>query len=565
MIKKGYIADGLSFLTDAHKLTKGQHHCGNCHSGADELHGQCPRSDVCIRNLGTGKTTTYLGVSVSEVPPAVRQHVKLPSNIGLMVESIEPDSPAAKADLHAYDILEKLDRQLLVNQDQFSVLIKMHRPDDELSVELIRANERKSLSVKLGQRVVEGIEGPLATTGERTLMQLAQERAIHLYSRDLTVHAEHDLRASLVTYLGVNTSPPSEALAEQLKLPKGLGLVIDSVEGDSPAAAAGLRPCDVLEKLDDQLLANSEQLTVLIRNHRAGDEVEITLIREGELSHVRAKLAQHQLGDAALVRATALAQVDLVNDDFRIETVEVTNDKLSKAVDLSVAGSDVKDEDFVRRIYLDLTGTPPVEEEVADFAADTARNKRQRLVERLLNRSDVIGKLSGNAVLQWSDNEHSLVLSTAETGQKHLLARDKNGTVVFDGRVDTDDQRNQLDPRLAAKLELMLRGLPAARSLEVPADAAAALEKTLPRFQADSATLDQLLDRLRRDTGVNIVVDRKALTAAGVKPDEPLSLDLHDVRARTVLKTVLALVGGAKTRLIYEVDDGVVLITTPAR
>jgi hypothetical protein len=578
MVKKGYIAE--SGLDDVHRQKKGQY-CANCHQAASDLHGQCTRTEGCLRNAGDQKKVTYLGVSVGAVPQSVRQHVKLPRDVGLMIEGVDPDSPAANAELRTYDILERLDRQILVNQEQFSVLIKTYRPGQEVSLELIRTNEPKTLSVKLGERVVDG-----SSADQPALLDAYQ---IDLAARDLrldenrlarvrhdqlaelvALEAKSDQRApELVTYLGVNTSPPPDVLAQQLALPRGIYLVVDSVEADSPAAASGLRRFDVLQKLDDQLLVNSEQLTVLIRNRRLGDEVELTLIREGRPIKVHTTLGEHQVGEANVGQGAVVFDYGDYGSDGGLYVsyhndghFELVNDKLSKAVDLSVTGGDVKDEDFLRRIYLDLTGTPPAEKEVAEFTADAGPNKRQRLVERLLSRSDVIGKLSGNAVLQWSDNDHSLVLSTNESGEKRLLARDKNGAVVFDGSVNTDDQRQQLDARLVPKLELMLRGLSTAPQLEAPADAAAALERTLPRFQADEVTLNELLDRLRRETGANIVVDRKALVAAGVNLDEPLSLDLHDVRARTVLKTLLALAGGPKARLTHEIDDGVVLITT---
>jgi hypothetical protein len=164
-------------------------------------------------------------------------------------------------------------------------------------------------------------------------------------------------------------------------------------------------------------------------------------------------------------------------------------------------------------------------------------------------------------VLQWSDDEHSLTLTTTETDQKQFLAKDKQGNVVFEGPVNSIDERRQLDRRLAAKLDLMLKGLGTVSAVDSPADGAATLERVLRRFQADGKTFEQLLELLRRETGANIVVDRKALVAAGVKMDEPLSLDLHDVRARSVLTTLLSLAGGG-VRLKHEVDDGVVLITT---
>ncbi len=57
-----------------------------------------------------------------------------------------------------------------------------------------------------------------------------------------------------------------------------------NVVPDSPAAAT-LKKNDVLTKLDDQLLIEQRQLSVLIRNHKDGDEVTLTYIRGGKESH----------------------------------------------------------------------------------------------------------------------------------------------------------------------------------------------------------------------------------------------------------------------------------------
>src|SRR5713101_7433958 len=42
------------------------------------------------------------------------------------------------------------------------------------------------------------------------------------------------------------------------------------------------------------------------------------------------------------------------------------------------------DEQFIRRVTLDLTGQLPLPADVAEFAADTATNKRAKLIDKLL-------------------------------------------------------------------------------------------------------------------------------------------------------------------------------------
>ena len=96
-------------------------------------------------------------------------------------------------------------------------------------------------------------------------------------------------------FLGVAVANVSPELREQLKLQRGVGLVVNHVEAGSPAEAAGVKRFDVLERLDDQILIEARQLSVLIRLRRAGDEVKLTLIRQAEPVTVTAKLAEKDM------------------------------------------------------------------------------------------------------------------------------------------------------------------------------------------------------------------------------------------------------------------------------
>lgn len=194
------------------------------------------------------------------------------------------------------------------------------------------------------------------------------------------------------TYLGVVTSAASEALAEQLKLPKGTGLVVDFVDGQSPAAA-GLRKNDVLVRLDDQVLVNPEQLAVLVKMRKPKAKVSLTLLREAKEQKVTVELG---------------------------ETPEAARNAL---------------------LPPQVPGAPA--------AAQAAMARHMANVVRLGQ-----GGRAASSTSAYSDGEHTLTLTTAD-GQKHLMVKDRAGNMVFNGAVNTPAQRKEVPPDVLKKLETM--------------------------------------------------------------------------------------------------------------
>lgn len=95
-------------------------------------------------------------------------------------------------------------------------------------------------------------------------------------------------------WLGVTTDEPDAVVRAQLGLNKGFGLLVNDVVPNSPAAAAGVKQYDILQKIDDQLIVNREQLTTLIRSHKVGDEVKLGVIHAAKPQTISIKLAEHE-------------------------------------------------------------------------------------------------------------------------------------------------------------------------------------------------------------------------------------------------------------------------------
>lgn len=100
---------------------------------------------------------------------------------------------------------------------------------------------------------------------------------------------------SEAAYLGVSTQDVTPLVAAQLDLPVDSGALVRGVAPGSGADEAGIDPGDVIIGIEDRPVENSEDLGSTIREHAPGDEISITLIRDGEQRTITAELGVRPL------------------------------------------------------------------------------------------------------------------------------------------------------------------------------------------------------------------------------------------------------------------------------
>jgi hypothetical protein len=227
----------------------------------------------------------------------------------------------------------------------------------------------------------------------------AVERLLWSRARDGLGSGVKNVKAA---YLGVATVRPQAALAKQLKLPEGVGLVVNYVDENGPAREAGLQVHDLLFKLDDQYLVNEQQFVTLVRMHKPGEKVELTIIREGAQTKATATLIEKEVPALEVYgwggSSTARDPTQFLQWSDR------------------PGGSGVK---IIRRSS-DLL--PGLEQ---GMALNTSR-------------------------MTFADEEHTLELSQ-KGGQQHLVAKDKDGNVLYDGLLPED--RTKLPEAVRGKLD----------------------------------------------------------------------------------------------------------------
>ncbi|HEX5243869.1 MAG TPA: PDZ domain-containing protein, partial [Tepidisphaeraceae bacterium] len=225
-------------------------------------------------------------------------------------------------------------------------------------------------------------------------MLVQQERRLE---KDLRPWTEETVKGA---YLGVNATEAPPVLRHQLGLPEGMGLVVEFVAPKSPAEEAGIKQYDVLQKLEDQRLVNPEQLAVLVRSFKPGEEIKLTLWREGKQMTLTAKLAEHELAPL---------------DAFNLDRIPWS-------------------------LREPIAPRPPLMRPGMPGDVPLARPQKRNL----------------DSTVTWLDGDHSYTVSSHD-GHQTLVVKDRDDHVLFDGPIDTQQQRDKLPSDLREKLDRMMK------------------------------------------------------------------------------------------------------------
>ncbi|MDB6094669.1 MAG: hypothetical protein JWM32_2231 [Verrucomicrobia bacterium] len=240
----------------------------------------------------------------------------------------------------------------------------------------------------------------------------------HPHRRVIRIGAQQELESG--TFLGVETRPADSALSAQLNLAAGTGLIVRDVVPDSPASTA-LKKNDVLVKMDDQLLIEQRQLSVLIRSHKEGDEITLTYIRGGKEATAKVKLVKHDFPRMAMMEG------GLGNMKFQ----HLFND------DDTGPGMDREDMD---RVLALIDKAPGYQHRSFHVDREGAPGMRSTTVS------------VDNSNMVFSDEKGSLDL-TIKDGKKTLVAKNAKGEQLYSGPVTTPDERKALPPEVRERLD----------------------------------------------------------------------------------------------------------------
>jgi hypothetical protein len=267
------------------------------------------------------------------------------------------------------------------------------------------------------------------------------------------VPGEHREKAPKIPmiFLGVETSQVPSVVCEQLGLAKGLGLVVDYVVPDSPAAAAGVQQNDILKMLNDQILIEPTQLRKLLQTFSEGTEVTLTILRKGQEQKITVKLAKKEMPQRHSLIPGGKHEWHWDFDDAGDlgEQMQSLKDQLQEQLGDAQHGL--------------IRGAVMKAREAARRAREDARRAAREI--RILSHDNGALRATridlGKAQIVFSDDKGEIKMENVD-GRKLLTAKDPQGKLLFSGPVETKEDLDKMPADVRERYErLQQNDLPA--------------------------------------------------------------------------------------------------------
>jgi Do/DeqQ family serine protease len=196
----------------------------------------------------------WIGISVQKLDRKLADYLNIPDRKGVVVNAVEPESPARKAGLQEGDIILAIGSKKIASPRDYWSIKKTYAAGDSLKTRIWRDNQVKTVSIKSSV--------------------FPMERAEDLAFRIMGIRVKNITKENHNYY----------------RLRTREGVVITEIARDSHLDRIGARPGDVIRQMDDISIANDEDFKKAIVKYRQKSSVVVLLQRGDQGYYITVKL-----------------------------------------------------------------------------------------------------------------------------------------------------------------------------------------------------------------------------------------------------------------------------------
>lgn len=202
----------------------------------------------------------YLGVQMNQnFDKAIAESFGLSHNNGVLIDSVEPNSPADKAGLAPGDIILMIEGRKVSDFQRFRLLIGERRPNEMINLIVWRNGISQELDVTLAEN-----QHLKATSKPKKIKRIVKESPPQPGS----------------ILAGVTVDDLKPEYRNQLQIPNDMeGALIFEINPASIAAKAGLEPGDLIVKANSKKITSVEDLVSIMETHQGN--LRLYIYRKG--------------------------------------------------------------------------------------------------------------------------------------------------------------------------------------------------------------------------------------------------------------------------------------------
>ncbi len=211
----------------------------------------------------------WLGVGIQPVTPEIAAVVGLGKPMGALVSQVEPNSPAAKADLRKGDVIIGFNGQTVENLHDLTRLVADTPAGRRADLVVWRDKSKATLHVEIAKQKPDqeaATEAPASANADGT-----------------------DVKP-----LGATLAAITPETRQEMDIPDNVnGVVITDVDSDGSAADEGLRPGDIIEQVGQKQVHTPAEVGAILSAALAAKQDAVLLLvnREGNEVFVAVKVS----------------------------------------------------------------------------------------------------------------------------------------------------------------------------------------------------------------------------------------------------------------------------------
>ena len=204
----------------------------------------------------------WLGVRIQNVDDSIAESLGLGTARGALVAGVDDRGPAKPAGLLSGDVIVKFDGKDIKESRDLPKLVASMPVGKEVELVIVRKGQEITKTVTLG-RLEDGekVAAAVATGGDDAMVE----------------------KKAMSKAFGMELSAISDETRKTFKIKDGVkGVVVSSVEPNSPAAEKGLQAGDVIEEVNQQVVSQPGEVNKAIDAlKKAGKKSALMLVANG--------------------------------------------------------------------------------------------------------------------------------------------------------------------------------------------------------------------------------------------------------------------------------------------